>query len=105
VPAVGQAGGRIARLAEKRWCVAILPLYGQLWRAHTRYRRPVRTGGKDLKTSKGLTAAMELLFILALFLVLALASALGLTKDSRDGADWTPSDDGRRVPRHLPRHS
>jgi hypothetical protein len=48
---------------------------------------------------------MELLFFLALFLVLAGASALGLTKDSRDGADWAPSDDGRRVPRHLPRHS
>jgi hypothetical protein len=46
---------------------------------------------------------MELLVLLAFFALLALASALGWTKDSRDSADWTPSDDGRRRPRLLPR--
>ena len=41
---------------------------------------------------------MELL-LLALVLVLALASALGWAVDSRDGADWSPSADGFRVTR------
>ncbi|SCL64963.1 hypothetical protein [Micromonospora yangpuensis] len=39
---------------------------------------------------------MEILFVLFLFLTLASASALGWTVDSRDSADWHPSDDGRR---------
>jgi hypothetical protein len=42
---------------------------------------------------------MELLVLLGLFVLLALASALGWTADSRDSADWTPSDDGHRRPR------
>jgi hypothetical protein len=41
---------------------------------------------------------MELLLFVIL-LLLAIASAAGLTADSRDGADWAPSADGRRVPR------
>ena len=36
------------------------------------------------------------LFILFFFVSLALASALGLGADSRDSADWKPSDNGRR---------
>jgi hypothetical protein len=65
----------------------------------------VRTGGdnhQDTVSSdriEGLTAAMELLALLAFFLLLTLASALGWTADSRDGADWKPSNDGRRRPR------
>jgi hypothetical protein len=36
--------------------------------------------------------------ILLLFIVaLALASAAGLTADSRDGADWVPTTDGVRA--------
>ncbi len=42
---------------------------------------------------------MELLILLAFFLLLALASALGWTADSRDSADWKPSNDGRRRPK------
>ena len=39
------------------------------------------------------------LFI-ALFLVLiALASAFGFVADSRDSADWKPTDHGTRAPR------
>ncbi|MEV6693260.1 hypothetical protein AB0M35_17500 [Micromonospora sp. NPDC051196] len=39
---------------------------------------------------------MEFLFVLFLLLSLAAASAAGLTTDSRDSADWKPSDGGRR---------
>ncbi|MEU4774150.1 hypothetical protein [Micromonospora sp. NPDC023644] len=39
---------------------------------------------------------MEILLFLFFFVVLALASAVGLTADTRDSADWKPSDDGRR---------
>lgn len=42
---------------------------------------------------------MELM-LLIVFVLLAVASAAGLTVDSRDGADWSPSSDGRRVSRH-----
>jgi hypothetical protein len=55
----------------------------------------VRTGGEDRKTSRKVHAAMELL-VLLFFLLLALASAAGLTVDSRDSADWKPTTDGRR---------
>ncbi|MFG3700417.1 hypothetical protein ACGF5C_21235 [Micromonospora sp. NPDC047620] len=43
-----------------------------------------------------MSAAMEFLFFLVFFLLLAVASAVGLTADSRDSADWKPTDDGRR---------
>ncbi|MFF5215116.1 hypothetical protein [Micromonospora sp. NPDC000442] len=39
---------------------------------------------------------MGFLFFLLFFLSLALLSALGLTADSRDSADWKPSDGGHR---------
>jgi hypothetical protein len=57
----------------------------------------VRTGQIPTRHPEGL-AIMEL-FILVIFVLLAVASALGLTADSRDGADWAPSADGRRVAR------
>jgi hypothetical protein len=40
---------------------------------------------------------MELVFIAVLFILLALASMLGLTADSRDSADWKPTQGGRRA--------
>ena len=43
---------------------------------------------------------MELLFVFVFFVLLGLASAAGLTVDSRDGADWAPTTDGERR-RHL----
>jgi hypothetical protein len=55
----------------------------------------VRTGGDNHKTRERVYAAMEL-FILVFILLLALASAFGLTTDSRDSADWKPTDGGRR---------
>jgi hypothetical protein len=41
---------------------------------------------------------MELL-LLSVFVLLAVASALGWAADSRDGADWSPTADGVRVTR------
>ncbi|MEU5548246.1 hypothetical protein ABZ738_00600 [Micromonospora sp. NPDC047793] len=46
------------------------------------------------------SAAMGLLFFLVFFLLLALLSAVGLTADSRDSADWKPSDGGHRWRSH-----
>ncbi|MFE9654055.1 hypothetical protein [Micromonospora sp. NPDC006431] len=42
------------------------------------------------------SAAMTVLLLLLLLLSLVVASAAGLTADSRDSADWKPTDDGRR---------
>jgi hypothetical protein len=39
---------------------------------------------------------MELLVLLLFFVVLAIAALFGWTSDSRDSADWRPSDSGRR---------
>ncbi|WP_165823110.1 hypothetical protein [Micromonospora globispora] len=39
---------------------------------------------------------MAVLLLLLLVLFLVVASALGLTADSRDSADWKPTDEGRR---------
>jgi hypothetical protein len=41
---------------------------------------------------------MELV-LLAFVVILVVASALGWTADSRDGADWAPSTDGARAAR------
>lgn len=35
-------------------------------------------------------------FLLAFFLLIALAGGAGMTVDSRDSADWKPTDGGRR---------
>jgi len=36
------------------------------------------------------------LFVLLFFVVLAIAGAFGLVADSRDFADWSPTNDGFR---------
>lgn len=38
-------------------------------------------------------------FFVGFVALLSVASALGWTKDSRDGSDWTASDGGMRVRR------
>jgi hypothetical protein len=48
---------------------------------------------------------MGLLVLLALLLLLNLAAALGWVADSRDSADWKPTDNGRRAARFLTRLS
>jgi len=53
----------------------------------------VRTGGWS-HPRKG-HAAVELFFLL-FFVLLAIASAAGVTADSRDYADWKPTVAGRR---------
>ncbi|MDG4768471.1 hypothetical protein O7632_30900 [Solwaraspora sp. WMMD406] len=42
---------------------------------------------------------MELFVVVLFFVLLGVASAAGLTRDSRDSADWRPSRDGSRQPR------
>jgi hypothetical protein len=44
---------------------------------------------------------MALLFIFVFAALLGLASQAGWTVDSRDSADWAPSDDGARAT-HTP---
>jgi hypothetical protein len=44
---------------------------------------------------------MELLVFVVFLILLSVASAAGWTADSRDGADWSASVDGRRQPRRL----
>lgn len=39
------------------------------------------------------------LFLILFLIALAAASALGWVADSRDGADWRPSERGQRVSR------
>jgi len=56
----------------------------------------VRTGGETNTNQAKVSAAMTVLLLLFLLLLLVLASAAGLTADSRDSADWKPTDDGRR---------
>jgi hypothetical protein len=41
------------------------------------------------------------LFVIAFIGVVVLLAALGWVADSRDGADWTPTDSGFRRPRPL----
>jgi hypothetical protein len=40
-----------------------------------------------------------LFFIVHFFALILLASVLGRTVDSRDGADWSATADGRRQPK------
>jgi len=44
---------------------------------------------------------MGVLVFIAFLLLLVGASMAGLTADSRDGADWAPTAEGRRVPRRT----
>ncbi|MFG1950641.1 hypothetical protein [Micromonospora sp. NPDC048830] len=39
---------------------------------------------------------MEFLLLLLFLLLLAVASAAGLATDTRDSADWKPTEEGRR---------
>lgn len=38
-----------------------------------------------------------LIFVGAFLVLLTVLSALGLTADSREAGDWSPSEDGRRT--------
>ncbi|MCZ7426845.1 hypothetical protein O7607_14010 [Micromonospora sp. WMMA1949] len=57
---------------------------------------PVRTGGENSLDHAKVSAAMTVLLLLLFLLLLVGASAFGLTADTRDSADWKPSDDGQR---------
>ena len=60
-------------------------------------RIPVATG--EAIENQGVLrghAMSGLLFLLIFFALLGAASAVGLTADSRERGDWSPSDQGRR---------
>jgi hypothetical protein len=42
-----------------------------------------------------------MIVFLIFLLLLVFASAAGLTYDSREGGDWSPTSEGRRMPRRL----
>ncbi|GAA3770983.1 hypothetical protein GCM10022379_43230 [Micromonospora maritima] len=56
----------------------------------------MRTGGENHPNRVKASAAMTVVLLLLFLLLLVGASALGLTADTRDSADWKPTDDGRR---------
>ncbi|RKN42732.1 hypothetical protein [Micromonospora endolithica] len=56
----------------------------------------MRTGDETVIKRMKASVAMEFLFLLAFFALLGVASATGLTADSRDSADWKPTEGGRR---------
>ncbi|PZF97895.1 hypothetical protein C1I99_14640 [Micromonospora deserti] len=56
----------------------------------------MRTGGETDSNHAKASAAMEFLLVLLFLALLAVASVAGLTADSRDSADWKPTDDGHR---------
>lgn len=56
----------------------------------------MRTGGENDINHAKVSAAMTVLLLLLFLLLLVGASASGLTADSRDSADWKPTEDGRR---------
>ena len=63
-------------------------------------RIPVATG--EAVENQGVLrghAMSGLLFLGIFFGVLVVASAFGWTADTREGGDWSPSNDGRRCAR------
>ncbi|GAB3381134.1 hypothetical protein GCM10027452_34870 [Micromonospora halotolerans] len=56
----------------------------------------MRTGGENHLNHAKASAAMTVLLLLLFLLLLVAASAFGLTADTRDSADWKPTEDGRR---------
>jgi len=62
--------------------------------------KPVATGADTPHRSVQEIHAMSgLLFLGIFFGVLVVASAFGWTADTREGGDWSPSNDGRRCAR------
>ncbi|MET7748557.1 hypothetical protein [Micromonospora sp. NPDC005367] len=56
----------------------------------------MRIGGETDINRVKVSAAMEILFLVLFLVALAAAGATGVTADSRDSADWKPTDAGRR---------
>ncbi|RGC70929.1 hypothetical protein C5N14_00310 [Micromonospora sp. MW-13] len=75
--------------------MAFLPLSGPGRTAQTG-SSPVRTGGENIRNPAKASAAMGFLLLLLFLLLLVAASVSGLAADTRDSADWKPTDEGRR---------
>ncbi|MEV6368656.1 hypothetical protein [Micromonospora musae] len=58
----------------------------------------MRIGGETNINHSKVGAVMEFLVLVLFLAVLAVAAATGVTADSRDSADWKPTDAGRRSP-------
>jgi hypothetical protein len=60
----------------------------------------VRTGQetREIPSSFEGLAVMEIIVFAAFFALLTLFSVLGWVTDSRDGADWAPTNNGVRAP-------
>ncbi|MEV4809221.1 hypothetical protein [Micromonospora avicenniae] len=56
----------------------------------------MRIGGETDINCVKVSAVMEFLFLVLFLVVLAAAGAAGVTADSRDSADWKPTDAGHR---------
>ncbi|MER7439263.1 hypothetical protein [Micromonospora avicenniae] len=56
----------------------------------------MRIGGETDINRVKVSAVMEFLFLVLFLVLLAAAAATGVTADSRDSADWKPTDAGRR---------
>ncbi|MFD0783561.1 hypothetical protein ACFQZ8_06490 [Micromonospora azadirachtae] len=56
----------------------------------------MRIGGETDINRVKVSAVMEFLFLVLFLVVLAAAAAAGMTADSRDSADWKPTDAGSR---------
>ncbi|TDC37778.1 hypothetical protein E1211_09260 [Micromonospora sp. 15K316] len=56
----------------------------------------MRIGGETNINQMKAGAVMEFLFLVLFLIVLAVAGATGVTADSRDSADWKPTEAGRR---------
>jgi hypothetical protein len=66
--------------------------------------KDIRCAPVTERTTSRRVTTVELVLLL-FFIAVTVAAAFGWTADSRDSADWQPSEDGRRVSRLRTRPS
>jgi hypothetical protein len=67
--------------------------------ANIENNKPVATGAGIRNKGSRSCAMSGLIFFVVFFGLIALASALGWTADSREYGEWSPSTQGARMPR------
>jgi len=75
--------------------MASLPLSAVPAPGHADTKQP---GAHRLTTRRNKGVNVMGIAILLFFIAIAIASATGLTVDSRDSGDWKPTADGMRIP-------